>query len=143
YGLAEADARTQVGEGADAGLGADDGELAVCAHDVRPGPDLGVLVCGVRPDDGAGGDVRGAEQLCAGQDRHILTDRDIDVDPRGVRVDDGDSGAHELLALAAVELLAQVGQLDAVVRSFDLPQIAGDGGRHRPAGLTGEADDIG
>src|SRR5699024_10440422 len=84
-----------------------------------------------------------APSSCVPQDRHILTDRDIDVDPRGVRVDDGDSGAHELLALAAVELLAQVGQLDAVVRSFDLPQIAGDGGRHRPAGLTGEADDIG
>src|SRR5699024_5172914 len=81
--------------------------------------------------------------LCAGMNRHSLDDRDIYVDPRGVRVYDGDSGAHELLALAAIELLAQVGQLDAVVRAFDLPQIIGDRGRHSPAGLTGEADDIG
>ena len=113
------------------------------AHDLGTLPHLGVLQRGVGTDGGTGSDVGGAQQLGAREDRRIGGDGDVDVDPCGVGVDDGDSGAHELLALAAVELLAEVRQLHAVVRPFDLPQVVGGGGGDGAAGLPGVADDVG
>ena len=65
------------------------------------------------------------------------TDGDVGVDPGGGGVDDRHALAHPALDDAAVELLAQPGQLDAVVDALGLPQVVDEVGAdpcRRPCG---------
>ena len=48
-----------------------------------------------------------------------------DVDPGGLRVDDGDAGAHQVVEHAVVEGAAALGELAAVVAAEDVVGVVG------------------
>src|SRR5690606_2736143 len=119
----ESGARTQVGEGPDVGPLPHHGELGVGAHDPGAGADLAVLEGGVRPDDRVLAHHGRAQQLGAGQDRDVLLEDHVGVDPGGGRVHHGDSVAHPPGDDATVELTTQLGELGAVVGALGLAYV--------------------
>ena len=98
---------------------------AVRAHDAGPRADLDVGQRGVGADGRALADHGRAVQLRAGQERDVPLQLDVDVDPRGRRVDDRDALAHPVLEDAAVHLGPQHRQLDAVVDALDQHRVVG------------------
>ena len=113
----------QVGERPDGRLRADHRELAVGADDPGAGADLAVLEGRVRTDDRVLADDGGAEQLHAGQDRHVLGQHDVGVDPGGRRVHHRDALLHPAGDDPAVHLGAERGELGAVVGALGLPDV--------------------
>ena len=141
--VAEGGAGTKVGEGADLGVGTDDGIDGMGAHHRGGLADRDVHEGGVRADGDVVGDGGGAFELCAGQDGDIAADGDLDVDPGGVRVDDGRSAAHRGLHGATVELGTGGGELDPVVDPGEFTGVVGTVGAHRVAVVAGDAEHVG
>ena len=105
----------QVRERAYGGAVADRRRRAVGADHRGAVADGDVGQGGVRADGAATADLGAAEQLGSGVDDGVAADRHVDVDPGGGRIDDGDAGHLVGGDDPAVELGAQLGQLDAVV----------------------------
>src|SRR5690606_1783104 len=99
----------------DDGTGADLRLPAVGAHHRRAVAHVDVGQRGVRADHALAADRGAAQQLGAGLDHGVAADGDVDVDPGGGGVDDGDPGALQLGHQPPVQLGAQVGQLHPVV----------------------------
>ena len=121
--LVKLGAGAKIREGAYGSAVADDRQQGFGAFDRGLLADLGGLEGRVGADDSAIADRRGAQQLGVGQNAGVPADGDVDVDPRGVRIDDGDAFPHPLLGDAAVELHAETGKLDPVVDALRLPQV--------------------
>ena len=122
---------------------ADHGELAVRAYDARTCADLAVLEGRVGADDGVLGDHRRAEQLGAGEDRHVLGQHDVGVDPRGLGIQHRHAVLHPAGDDPPVELAAERGELGAVVGALGLPHVVDGEGGHGQAGVAGELDRVG
>ena len=116
--LAELVARTQIRPRADVGRAADVRLLHAGAFHMRFGVDGGADQRGVRADFGGFADHRMALEEAAGQDHRVACDLHVVLDPRGVRVEDGDAFAHPMLAHALVVRLGERGELHAVVDAF-------------------------
>ena len=88
-------------------------------------PDLRALADGhvgqrrVRSDDGVFADDGASVQLRTRQQGGVDVDADVDVDPGGGGVDDGDTGAHEVVQDPSVQLGAEFGQLQTIVAAGD------------------------
>src|SRR5690606_36933556 len=136
-------AGAEVGEGADGRTGADLRAYRDGVGDHGALADLGVGQGGAGADLGAGRDGGAAVTLGAGVDHGVGGEGDVDVDPGGLRVDDGDPGAHVALQDAAVEDPARVGELNAVVDPLDLEVVARDEGAHLVAVLAQDGQYVG
>ena len=135
--------RSQVGERPDRGAVADHRQLALGAHHPGAGPDLAVLERRVRPDHGVLGHHRGAEQLGAGEQRHVVGEHHVGVDPGGRGVHDRHAVAHPAGHDPAVHLPAQLGQLGPVVDALGLHDVVDREGADAQAVLAGDPDHVG
>src|SRR5665647_899126 len=140
---AEVGARAKVGEGPDRGSGADDGREPMRAYDGRAVADLDIGERGVGSEDDVVTDGAGTVDLGLRVDRHVAAERDVSVDPRRGRVDDGHSGAHPALDDAAVELGTEPRQLDAVVDTLGLPHVLDQMRAHPKAFGANDPQDVG
>ena len=113
------------------------------ADDAGAGAHLAVLERGVGPDHGVLGDDRRAEQLHARQDRDVGVELDVGVDPGGAGVHHGDAVAHPPGHDAPVELLAHLGQLDAVVGALGLHHVVDGERADGEAVLARDLDGVG
>ena len=109
----------------------------------RRATDLAVLERGVGADHGVLPDDGRAEELGAGQDRHVGCEQDGGVDPGRRGVHHGHALAHPVLDDAAVELASELGQLDAVVGTLGLHHVVERERADREPRLAGQADDVG
>ena len=100
---------------------------------VAPGADDAVAQRGVRTDGRPRGDPGRPEQLRARQQGHVGGQLDAGVDPGGLRVDDGDAGAHPALDEAVPQRPAQGSQLDPVVDALGLGGVVDGDGVHAAA----------
>ena len=139
----EPGAGPQVGERADDGALPDHGQLTVGARHPGPGADLAVLERAVGTDHGVLADHGGAEQLDAGQQRHVGLEDDVGIDPRGGGVHHADPLEHPAVDDAPVHEPAQLGQLLAVVGTLGLRDVLDREGAHGQAGVTRELDRVG
>src|SRR6185312_9837377 len=110
--VAQHGAGPQVGERADGGPGADGRRGAVGSHHGGAVADADVGQGGVRTDDAMPAELGAAQQLGPRVDDRVAANRDVDVDPGGGGVDDGD--ARHLVGGdgPAVEFGAQLRELD-------------------------------
>ena len=113
------------------------------AYDARAGADLAVLQRRVGPDDGVLADHGRAEELGAGQDRGVGLEDHVGLDPRRGRVHDGDAVLHPAGDDAAVELLAELGELGAVVGPLGLRDVLDEVSADGEAVLAGQAHGVG
>ena len=134
---------SQVGERPDRGAVADHRELAVGADHPGAGADLAVLERRVGPDHRVLGHHRGAEQLGAGEQRHVVGEHHVGVDPRGGGVHHRHAVAHPAGHDAPVHLTAQLGQLGPVVDALGLHDVVDGEGADTQAVLAGDPDHVG
>ena len=98
---------------------------------------------GVRANGAVRADLGRPQQLGAGMDDGVPSDRDVDVDPGGHRVDDGDAGPLVGGDDAAVEFAGQVRQLDPVVDAGHQGVVVDVLGVHGLAVGPHDRDDVG
>ena len=111
--------------------------------DPRAGADLAVLEGGVGADDGVLLDDRRAEQLYAGQQRHVRVEHHVGVDPGRRRVHDADPGLHPAGHDPLVHHPAGPRQLHPVVDALGLQDVGDLVGADVQPGLARELDGVG
>src|SRR5690242_3722248 len=89
--VAQHRAGAQVGERSDGRAGTDRRRGAVRAHHRGAVADADVRQGGVRADDAVAADLSAAKQLRPRLNDGVAPDGDVDVDPDGARIDDGDA----------------------------------------------------
>ena len=136
-------ARPEVGERTDTGPVPDHRQLAVRADDAGVGADLAVLERGVGADHGVLAHHRRAQQLGAGEDRDVGLEHDVGLDPRRRGVHDRDAVLHPAGDDAAVELLAELGELGPVVGSLGLRDVVDQVRTDGQAVLAGQTNGVG
>ena len=109
----------------------------------RTGADLAVLERGVGADDGVLLDDRRAEQLDAGQQRHVRVEHHVGVDPGRRRVHDADPGLHPAGHDPLVHHPAGPRQLHPVVDALGLHDVGDLVGADVQPGLARELDGVG
>ncbi|CKR53161.1 Uncharacterised protein [Mycobacterium tuberculosis] len=98
---------------------------------------------GVGTDDTATADLGAAQQLGTRVNDGVAADGDVDVDPGGSRVDDGDAGQLVSGHHPPVEFGGQLGQLDAIVDAGHQRAVVDVAGMYGLAVGAQDGDDVG
>src|SRR5699024_3460020 len=105
--LAQDRAGTDIGEWSNVGIWSDHRLGGFCSTDGSIFTDLNVVERGVGTNRGTSGNGGCTVQLRVGFNRDVLGQFDVNINPGGGRVDNGDPGTHPALRDASVQFGAE------------------------------------